>query len=173
MVRNNSDLEDNSSPESQQVIKSISDRRETSAFPKQEQKKQWTGPARKSVDEELLDVLSVKGPEVDRVVLKYTQPKAQTPVDQLQFVRKLRPIAMSAESEISPLQSFHDSSMTKKIEQMVEQQKNKQDRANYIFKEEPLTRDDTAYGSQFESGISGKKKDAILNKLKKKTTNKQ
>lgn len=36
MVRNNSDLEDNSSPESQQVIKSISDRRETSAFPKQE-----------------------------------------------------------------------------------------------------------------------------------------
>lgn len=36
MVRNNSDLEDNSSPESQQVIKSIQDRRETSAFPKQE-----------------------------------------------------------------------------------------------------------------------------------------
>ena len=59
------------------------------------------------MEEELTEVLFQKN---DKVILKYTvgKPERQVPVDKLQSINKLRPVAISAESEVRALTSFHD-----------------------------------------------------------------
>jgi len=53
--------------------------------------------------------------------------------DKLSFIRKLRPIALSAESDISPLESFHDKIVADKIEKIVMNLKQQKDKDDYKF----------------------------------------
>ena len=42
------------------------------------------------------------------------------------------------QSEIKPLQSFHDSEFSQKLQRMVDQEKIRRDNREYIYEEEPL-----------------------------------
>ena len=90
---------------------------------------------------------------MDKVVLKYTTPAndKKEPKKVSKAIDKIRPVSslLNVESEIKPLQSFHENEVTLKIKRMLDAEKVRRDRHEYIFETEPMLDEQTGEEKPF------------------------
>ena len=109
---------------------------------------------------------------MDKVVLKYTTPANDKKEKVTGTIDKIRPVTtlLNVESEIKPLQSFHEKEVSLKIQRMLDAEKVRRDRHEYIFETEPMLEisdEQTNIGEEkFTTSYQSEKK-AIAEKLKK------
>ena len=79
---------------------------------------------RKTVDEELAEVICGKGEAIDKVVLKYTlasmDSQSKPPVDKMKQLNKIRPVTLPIDRKIEPIESFQDAITQKRIAKVYE-----------------------------------------------------